>query len=277
MTAKRESSLRRQVVLRLRAHGWLAVVQHGGVYSQVGVADILGCAWGTFFALEIKTPEGELTPAQRQFLRRVRRAGGIAGVARTPDEAEDLILGKLDNPTPHVVGDDMAAELEDLDLDDLLGELDADTQPAPPPTQAVSVEAEDVEDDLFGDDATPAPVPEKPKRGRKPRTAESEASTVTITESADDLDMLSDDPLDDLGSMDADDDAESGRGDDAGSVSVGNVRGVDPFSALCERLDQQTSALVAMVEVMTGILEEMRGVATAPTAAPRTRRKASAT
>jgi len=61
-----------------------------------GSSDLVG--WRTlpsgvaqFVALEVKTPEGRLTAAQAAFLRAVARAGGIAGVARSLDEVENLL------------------------------------------------------------------------------------------------------------------------------------------------------------------------------------------
>ena len=58
-----------------------------------GGADILGIHHGTgrFLAVEVKTAKGRTTPEQDRFLEAVRKAGGIAGVARSPAEALSLL------------------------------------------------------------------------------------------------------------------------------------------------------------------------------------------
>lgn len=57
-----------------------------------GSSDLIG--WtrvdghAIFTAIEVKTPSGKIpTPAQRNFIEQVNKAGGIAFVARSPEEA----------------------------------------------------------------------------------------------------------------------------------------------------------------------------------------------
>lgn len=58
----------------------------------VGSSDIVGIAPdGRFLAIEVKTPAGRPTKEQLRFIEAVRNAGGIAGIARSVDEALDLI------------------------------------------------------------------------------------------------------------------------------------------------------------------------------------------
>ena len=53
-----------------------------------GSSDLVGiCRDGTFLAVEIKTPTGRVSPTQEAFIAAVRRRGGRAGVARSPEEA----------------------------------------------------------------------------------------------------------------------------------------------------------------------------------------------
>ena len=73
------------------------LVNNGGVYDPVkkiflkkhglgemlGVADIIGCKQGRFFAIEVKSPKGVLSDHQKEFLLRVQASGGIAIVARS--------------------------------------------------------------------------------------------------------------------------------------------------------------------------------------------------
>lgn len=58
----------------------------------VGSSDIVGMAPdGRFLAIEVKTKTGRPTKEQLRFIEAVRNAGGIAGIARSPEEALDLI------------------------------------------------------------------------------------------------------------------------------------------------------------------------------------------
>lgn len=57
-----------------------------------GGSDILGIAPnGAFLAVEVKTKTGRVSPEQQRFINAVRAAGGIAGVARSVEDALELI------------------------------------------------------------------------------------------------------------------------------------------------------------------------------------------
>jgi hypothetical protein len=45
-----------------------------------------------FLSIEVKTPTGRLRPEQRQWLDAVQAAGGIAGVARSVEDAQRLTM-----------------------------------------------------------------------------------------------------------------------------------------------------------------------------------------
>ena len=49
--------------------------------------DMVGRRVAVFTALEIKTPTGRATPEQLKFIEHIARAGGIAAVVRSIDEA----------------------------------------------------------------------------------------------------------------------------------------------------------------------------------------------
>lgn len=60
-----------------------------------GSSDIVGLAPdGIFFAVEVKTATGKPTTEQLTFIAAIRRQGGRAGVARSPEEAVSLALGQ---------------------------------------------------------------------------------------------------------------------------------------------------------------------------------------
>lgn len=58
----------------------------------VGSSDIIGISpSGKFLAVEVKTKTGRASKEQLNFIEQVRRSGGIAGIARSPEEALELI------------------------------------------------------------------------------------------------------------------------------------------------------------------------------------------
>lgn len=58
--------------------------------SVVVTQDMVGKRVAIFSAVEVKGPRGKLTEDQANFLRVVKEAGGISGVARSTDEATKL-------------------------------------------------------------------------------------------------------------------------------------------------------------------------------------------
>ena len=65
----------------------------------VGSADLIGwSATGKFIAIEVKRPYGKPTKEQRRFLDAVVAAGGIAGVARSVEDAVEIIQGGKNEP-----------------------------------------------------------------------------------------------------------------------------------------------------------------------------------
>lgn len=64
-----------------------------GWRSHTVTAADVGRALAVFTALEIKAPGGQhpVTPEQRAFLDAVTAAGGIAGVARSPEDAAGIV------------------------------------------------------------------------------------------------------------------------------------------------------------------------------------------
>jgi hypothetical protein len=60
----------------------------------VGSSDIIGIApCGRFFAVEVKTRTRKPTKEQLRFIEAVNNAGGIAGIARSVEDALKLIRG----------------------------------------------------------------------------------------------------------------------------------------------------------------------------------------
>lgn len=59
----------------------------------VGSSDLIGIQSGTgrFFAIEVKTKKGRASKEQINYITHVNKKGGIAGIARSPEEALKLL------------------------------------------------------------------------------------------------------------------------------------------------------------------------------------------
>lgn len=57
--------------------------------------EMVGKQLAIFAAVEIKTERGRASIDQLNFIEQVRKSGGIAGIARTPDEARNLLESYL--------------------------------------------------------------------------------------------------------------------------------------------------------------------------------------
>ena len=53
--------------------------------------EMVGSHVAVFTAIEVKTPKGKATTLQTAFIDTVKKAGGFAGVARSVDEAGEII------------------------------------------------------------------------------------------------------------------------------------------------------------------------------------------
>ena len=91
---RREGAALVEVMLALRVHpavAWFERMNVGCVkienrfvrFGFPGCTDVLGqMKDGRILVVEVKSPTGELSPEQRAFLIKVRRAGGVAFMAR---------------------------------------------------------------------------------------------------------------------------------------------------------------------------------------------------
>lgn len=58
--------------------------------------EMLGQQVAVFTSIEVKTPTGRIRPEQQQWLETVQAAGGIAGVARSVEDAKALLAAQPD-------------------------------------------------------------------------------------------------------------------------------------------------------------------------------------
>lgn len=56
--------------------------------------DMVGKKVAVFIGVEVKTPQGRVSKEQEQFIEHVNKKGGIAGVARSVQDALDLLARK---------------------------------------------------------------------------------------------------------------------------------------------------------------------------------------
>ena len=78
---------------KLKAQGspiwWLKL--HGGAMQRAGVPDLLVVYQGRAFFFELKAPGAKAEPLQRHTINQIRKAGGVAVVARNvADVADEL-------------------------------------------------------------------------------------------------------------------------------------------------------------------------------------------
>ena len=98
--------LSRGAVRLFRNNVGLAVDAHGNFTSYglaVGSSDLIGwrtrvimpvdvgCEWAVFCAIEAKSKRGIVSKEQAAFIETVKRAGGLAGIARSLDDAKRIL------------------------------------------------------------------------------------------------------------------------------------------------------------------------------------------
>jgi hypothetical protein len=62
-----------------------------GLRTVTVTPEMVGQRLAVFTSLEVKTPNGRLTPEQRNWLEMVRDRGGIAGVVRSVQDANEIL------------------------------------------------------------------------------------------------------------------------------------------------------------------------------------------
>lgn len=59
---------------------------------SAGSADLVGIVDGRFFAIEVKTPVGKLSPKQKLWAAAIRRLGGFIDTGRSVDAAKACVV-----------------------------------------------------------------------------------------------------------------------------------------------------------------------------------------
>ena len=90
-----ESSLVSAIIRSLRAlPGVVVRKRHGSAWGTAGDPDLYGVVNGRHFEIEVKRPGGTLTPLQEVRLREWAAAGALTGVARSVEDALQIIRGE---------------------------------------------------------------------------------------------------------------------------------------------------------------------------------------
>jgi hypothetical protein len=94
-TKKPESRLVRRIIKRLKTEfpGSFWFKHHGGIFSAVGIPDIIGVVNGRAFFLEVKVPGKlkTLSKIQAAVINQLQRAGACAACITSPEEALALV------------------------------------------------------------------------------------------------------------------------------------------------------------------------------------------
>ena len=54
--------------------------------------DMVGQTVAVFTAIEVKTPKGRASKEQKNFIEQVQNAGGMAGIARSAEDAVNIVI-----------------------------------------------------------------------------------------------------------------------------------------------------------------------------------------
>lgn len=65
--------------------------EHGGMYGQSGIPDLIVCYKGRFIAFEVKAGKNKATVLQEITIRQIFKAGGYALVVRSVEEVKQVI------------------------------------------------------------------------------------------------------------------------------------------------------------------------------------------
>nr|DAQ52204.1 MAG TPA: Nuclease [Caudoviricetes sp.] len=92
-----ESQFSREVTTYLESKGAIVNNQTGGMFSKVGVSDLLVCYKGYFIALELKVGNYQPDPLQISYLQKVRYAGGFGLILHDALQELMVLLSCIDN------------------------------------------------------------------------------------------------------------------------------------------------------------------------------------
>lgn len=93
----KESQFSKEVTTYLESKGAIVNNQTGGMFSKVGVSDLLVCYKGYFIALELKVGNYQPDPLQISYLQKVRDAEGFGLILRDTIQELMVLLSCIDS------------------------------------------------------------------------------------------------------------------------------------------------------------------------------------
>lgn len=92
MTTQRESRFKVKVLDWLKEQGWKAWKNHGNIYTDGGMPDVMAIKNGRFVAFELKMPGGTATALQSKWIRELQaQNAAVAMVVWSIEEVKDAI------------------------------------------------------------------------------------------------------------------------------------------------------------------------------------------
>lgn len=110
--ASTETRARGRIKQALEADGHYVVTLHGDPTSGRGRSDLVVCARGVYFWLEVKTLDGHPSGAQLRRIKEVRAAGGTACIVTNIHEARWVIGTRLKGYVPYMENQPQASILD---------------------------------------------------------------------------------------------------------------------------------------------------------------------
>jgi ribosomal protein S12 len=86
-----ESDVQPKILECLKRAGAYIEKMHASTHTSSGRPDIRGCYLGRYLAIEAKRPNGEARKLQKYRLQQIRDAGGIAIVADSVEEIQEVL------------------------------------------------------------------------------------------------------------------------------------------------------------------------------------------
>ena len=91
MPKKAETLIVERILAEYRKRGAFAEKLHGDGMQRAGLPDILACYRGRYLLIEVKTPDGELSDAQKQVIAEINKAQQLVYVVVSVAQAMAIL------------------------------------------------------------------------------------------------------------------------------------------------------------------------------------------
>lgn len=109
MSRNPETKLTRAILNHLNATPYTRAIKiHSGAFQGKGTPDVLVCYCGRMVWLEVKTPDGHVSPLQRHELAEWQRVGAYASVVRSIQQVDELLESIDDDIRDHAPREEWA-------------------------------------------------------------------------------------------------------------------------------------------------------------------------